>query len=148
MKMLVSLSVILLFFSASNVFADGGAGGSGDAKPVPDHINYLVKSEKFAAASKKLKYFVRRESGSAEGWRLLALSQLKTGALKKSLKSHKKALALDNNNLKLNRSLGELYLAMNDQTKANAQLDKLKRLCEDCEHTLSLASDIRNYQNS
>ncbi len=148
MKKLISLSVILLFFTAGNVFADGGAGGSGDAKPVPDHLIHLIKTEKYAAARNKLKHFVRRESSSAEGWGLLAVSQLKTGQLKKSLKSHKKALALDKNSLKVNRSLGELYLAMNDQVKANAQLDKLRKLCQDCEHTISLASDIQNHQNS
>jgi len=148
MKKLISLSIVLLFFSANNTFADAGAGGSGDVKPVPNHLIYLVESGKYAAANKKLKFFVRRESGSFEGWRLLALSQLKTGQLEKSLKSHKKALALDSNNLRVNRSLGELYLAMNDQIKASAQLDKLRQLCADCEHTLSLASDIQNYQNS
>ena len=118
------------------------------AGPSLYHVQYLVKNQQYDKAIEKLRYIVRQKKGSFEGWRLLAYSQLKAGYLTNSLKSHRKALKLDANNLELNHSLGLLYIAMDDKTQALAQLEKLRSFCGQCEYYSSLNKEVQSQLGS
>ena len=118
------------------------------AAPSLHHVQYLVTSHQYDKAISKLKYYVRQEKGSFEGWRLLAYSQLKAGYLADSLKSHRKAQKLDANNLELIHSLGLLYVAMNDKTKALVQLEKIRNFCGLCEYYSSLNEEVESQLGS
>ena len=133
MKLLFFKLLVASVFCCTTAFADAGAGGTGDPTPVPNFVFHLVESGQYADATKKLKYFVRKEKQSFDGWRLLAYSQLKSGKLKQSLKSHRKALKLNPNHEATILSLGELYLALDSLELANQQLEKLAQSCGECE---------------
>ncbi|MBX2869073.1 MAG: tetratricopeptide repeat protein [Acidiferrobacterales bacterium] len=138
MKISIPLVVLLSSVLITPVWSDNGSGGSGDPKPVPHHIQHLIDTGNYQKAKKKLRYFVRGEKSSFNGWRLLAISQLKTGQLEASLKSHRKALNLNSTHIGTIRSLGELYVALGDEKEAENQLNRLEYLCGTCEDYLAL----------
>ena len=135
MKTLVLFFAIFASLSFNSAWSNGRAG---DPKMVPHFIEHLVKTGQYADAQNKLKYFVRGEKSSFKAWNLLGRSQFETGAFNASLQSFKKALKINSKHIGANRSLGELYLALGDDEKAFAQLDKLMLICGSCDDYVAL----------
>ena len=133
---------ILLLF-ALGATADGG--GSSYVASLPDSLVDLVEKEQFTEAVPALTKFVRKERNNADAWNLLGYSQRKTGMLKKSLKSYRKALSLDPGHIGAHEYIGELYLMMDKPDKARKHLKRLKRYCGDCEQVQKLADAIEKH---
>ena len=76
----------------------------------------------------------------------LATLTANTGDLDASLKSYKTALRLDRKHLGANAYIGELYLMMNNLSKANKYLKKLNKYCGDCEQYQDLKAAVEQHQ--
>ncbi|MBX2868694.1 MAG: tetratricopeptide repeat protein [Acidiferrobacterales bacterium] len=143
MKTQILLFTLFASLTFNPAWSKGGSGGgAGDPQSVPHFIEHLVNTGQFTEAQKKLKYFIRKEKTSVKAWNLLGKSQFETGALNASLQSFTKALKLDPKNIGVNRSLGELYLALGDNEKAYVHLEKLMQLCGSCDEYVALNQAI------
>ncbi len=147
MKLTKILATGFLLISVNLGWAAGGGGSSSSSSssapaPVPGDITQLIEEENFERAVMELRSFVRKEKRNADAWNWLGYSQRKTGDLKNSLKSYKKALRLDKRHLGANEYLGELYVMQGKLKKANKQLKRLAKYCGDCEEFQDLKEMI------
>ena len=145
--------IITIWLAVGALCWSGGAAlaawdGEPEAASLPEDIVQLVEDRQYELAVEKLEAFVAEEENNADAWNYLGYSQRKIGRLKESLTSYRIALAIDGEHLNANEYLGELYLAMEQPDKAQQQLDKLARLCGDCEQYQDLQQAIAGQANN
>ena len=146
MKNLIFAVLLTLVFSPS--YADGGNSWGSTIKTLPKDIVSLVEAEKFEDAIPKLQKFIKSEKENADAWNYLGYSLRKTGDYKASLKAYKKALKVDGEHLGALEYLGELYLTLEKPGKAKKLLDKIGKICGECDQFNELSAAISNYETS
>lgn len=145
MKSIVYMLALWLSVSSFSLFADGWS--APEVTDLPEEISSLVESNQYEEAKEALKAFTEKEKNNADAWNLLGYSQRKTGDLKQSLKSYKRALRLEPKHLGANEYIGELYLMMDKPKKARKHLKRLRRYCGECEEAEELAEAIEQYSS-
>jgi Tfp pilus assembly protein PilF len=107
----------------------------------------LVAAKEWADAIIQLGEADKAQPNNADTNNLLGYSNRKIGKLDISLVYYKKALAIDPKHLGAHEYLGELYLMMNDPTKAKTELSTLLKLCgAKCEQYLDLKKAVAGYK--
>ena len=108
---------------------------------------YLIKGEKFDEAIPLLQKVVADNPRDADAWNYLGFASRKLGKLDEALGYYQKALSISPSHKGANEYLGELYLMMKNQPKAEEQLAKLKGICPSgCEELEDLEADIADYK--
>ena len=103
----------------------------------------LVKERQYAEAIPLLQQVLARDPGNADAYNYLAFSQRKVGLFQEALHNYLRALDLDPDHIGAREYLGELYLQLNQDDKAEEQLARLKVLCPlGCEAREDLARAI------
>jgi len=113
----------------------GGGGGAGGEsvwdlqKPAYAVAVEKVKARDYRAAIRLLRDVVAKEPRNADALNYLGFSHRETGDTKRAMTYYRRALAVDPDHKGANEYLGELYVRLGDLAKAEAQLEKLDRLC-------------------
>jgi tetratricopeptide (TPR) repeat protein len=129
-------AVIVLVLVMMGVMA-GGVAFADMPKPnatKPEDPDYsaavkAVKAERFAEAIPLLQGVVKRDTGSADGYNLLAYAIRRNGDPAASIPIYEQALALDPKHREAHEYIGEAYLALGNLGKAKEHLARLDKLC-------------------
>jgi tetratricopeptide (TPR) repeat protein len=134
-------AVMLPAISHAEIVDNPASEASGDAEFVT--AERLVKAQQFKEALPLLQRVVGRDPGNADAYNYLAFSQRKVGLLDEAMRNYMRALDLDPDHIGAREYLGELYLQLGQQDKAEEQLAILMRLCPlGCEPREDLAQAI------
>ncbi len=101
-----------------------------------------VKAGRYAAAIPLLVDVVGNDPKNADAFNNLGYSHRKLGQRDKALIYYAEALRLDPSHLGALEYQGELFLELGDPVRAEANLDRLGRLCGRCENYRDLAEAI------
>lgn len=106
----------------------------------------LIDGEHYAKAIPLLQQSIQEKGEYADALNLLGYANRKLGDKAKALTYYTKALNLEPKHLGANEYLGELYLEMNDLSKAQERLGVLQNACGSCEEYDDLAEEIADYK--
>lgn len=129
------------------------ASAMGSSEPEPEQPAALtraieeVKAGRYQDAIRSLTSVVRNYPRNADAYNYLGYAHRKLGQFDPSLTNYLKALELDPDHRAAHEYLGELYLQMGDLQKAEAQADRLSRLCFfGCDELRELRAAIEAYR--
>ena len=107
----------------------------------------LIDEEQYAEALPLLVELSRTQPGFADVWSLLGFAFRKTGDLEESGRAYRRALGLDPYHRGALEYQGELFLALGDVARAEANLRRLEVLCSSgCEELDELAAEISGWR--
>ena len=157
-----SKSLLTLFFAAISLilsgfiilptaFAAGSGGdsyGSSPSKPYGySRALKLVKAQKFAEAIPALLKISASAKEDADVQNLLGFSYRKTKQYDKAAKHYERARNLDPKHKGALEYQGELFLTLKDRAAAEANLEKLKKICWlGCGELDDLEEALQNYK--
>lgn len=142
------LSYALAAFFASHAYAapaedPWGSTTLGQDLPKYAEANALIEAEHYAKALPVLIGLSNEQPDIADVWSLLGFAYRKTGDLEQSGKAYNRALGLDPNHRGALEYQGELFLMLGDVERAEANLERLEKLCRSgCEELDELAAEI------
>ena len=140
-------AVMLPAISHAEIVDNPASEASGDAEFVA--AEHLVKAQQFEEALPLLHRVVGRDPGNADAYNYLAFSQRKVGLLDEAMRNYMRALDLDPDHIGAREYLGELYLQLGQQDKAEEQLAILMRFCPlGCEPREDLAQAIATFKRA
>jgi Tfp pilus assembly protein PilF len=149
---IILTSFLLLVALSPSVYAIGGGGSRRPPATSQQNSDYqagvrAVKKQDWATAINYLEKAVKSDPQNADAWNYLGYSYRKSGNLKQAFPAYERALAIDPNHKGAHEYLGEAYLQAGNLPKAQAELDKLIRICgQNCEQTRDLKKAIEAYQ--
>lgn len=114
--------------------------------PVYRRAMVEVKAGRFANAIPLLVDVVGHDPNNADAYNNLGYSHRKLGQRDHALIYYTEALRLDPKHLGALEYQGELFLELGDLSRAEANLDKLARLCGRCENYEDLAEAVVAYK--
>lgn len=146
-----ALQFLLLFALGMNsaaLAAGSSSYSTAPSKPAGyDAVLKLIKSKKFAEAIPALHKIEARAKTDADVQNLLGFSYRKTNQLDKAGRHYERALALDPKHKGALEYQGELFLMLKDRASAEANLEKLKRICKfGCKALDDLEEALANYK--
>ena len=152
-RFFVVTSLILSgLFILPTAFAAGGGGGnsysSSPSKPYGyDKALKLVKAQKFSEAIPALLKISASAKEDADVQNLLGFSYRKTKQYNEAAKHYVRALNLDPEHKGALEYQGELFLTLKDRKGAEANLEKLKKICwHGCSELDDVEEALKNYQ--
>lgn len=149
-------AVALLAFTVQGAAAMGSGssigGGNDDAERASDRSSYTdaeraVQRGEYREAIDLLNDVVERQPRNVDAHNYLGYSHRQLGEYRQALVHYRRALEIDPDHRGANEYLGQLYLLRNDLERAEAQLEKLERICgPGCEEYDSLNAAIQEYR--
>ena len=148
------LVAVFLSFSSAGLCAfyrAGGRGGSYSAAPSKpagyDAAVKLIKEGQFAKAIPVLHDIEAKARDDADVQNLLGFAYRKTGQLDKAGFHYEQALRLDPKHKGALEYQGELFLMLKDKASAEANYERLKKICWlGCDELDDLEDALKNYQ--
>ena len=147
------ISLILSgLFILPTAFAAGGGGGDSYSSSPSKPYGYnkalkLVKAQKFAEAIPALLKISASAKEDADVQNLLGFSYRKTKQYDKAAKHYERALNLNPKHKGALEYQGELFLTLKDRAAAEANLEKLKKICWlGCGELDDLEEALQNYK--
>ena len=143
LALLVALSI-----SSAALAAGGGSYSAAPSKPAGyDKALKLIKNKNFAEAIPVLHKIEAYAKKDADVQNLLGFSYRKTNQLDKAGHHYERALTLEPDHKGALEYQGELFLMLKDRASAEANLEKLKRVCKfGCEALDDLEEALANYK--
>ena len=146
-KTLIALPLISMALASTVLAADTSPAPIESAKPDDYAIGQKALSAKnWTLAASSFKKVVAENPKNADAHNLLGYSSRWLGKYDEAFAAYDKALALDPKHKGALEYSGIAYLKVNQKTKAEAQLAKLKTICASCEETADLAKAIAAYK--
>jgi len=131
--------------------ADGAGTSSNPWDKAPDYLVEpikLIDDEKYNKAIEQLTVLMETRSNDADVQNLLGFSHRKLEDFEQAVLFYNTALSIDPSHKGALEYLGELYVETNQLELANAQLEKLNKLCTFCKERRNLKKAIRNHKSS
>jgi len=145
----VALSLALLTLGAVGPAAAIGTDTTSAGSAELVRAEAAVKAGRYRDAIRSLTVVVSEEPRNADAHNYLGYAHRKLGEFPAALKHYEQALAIDPNHRGANEYLGELHLQMNDLPKAEAQLEKLSRICFlGCEELDELRAAVEQFRKT
>jgi len=145
----LQLALLLALGISSAALAAGSSSYStAPSKPAGyDAVLRLIKDKKFAEAIPALHKIEARAKTDADVQNLLGFSYRKTNQLDKARRHYERALALDPKHKGALEYQGELFLMLKDRAAAEANLEKLKKICRiGCSEVNDLKDALEKFQ--
>lgn len=144
------VGMIVGLAAAGPALAAGGGGGGSAVKTADPNFTKaqsLVEAESYAEAIPLLEKVVAARPDSADAFNYLGYSHRKLGDVDAALQYYGRALELQPSHLGANEYLGELYLELDDLSKAEERLTVLDKACFfGCEEYSELKAAIEDYR--
>ncbi len=144
-----AIALAVLAAGGDGLAAGGGASssrsGSGGASDISKAVS-LIKAGGYNGAIAILKKAVKSNPRNADAWNYLGYSYRKVSRFEDAHEAYTRALAIDPRHRGAHEYLGELYLQTHHLDKAEAQLDRLRKLCGGCEEYGELRDAIESYK--
>lgn len=119
----------------------------GTSDPRLARARLAMDAEDWTGAVRVLVRLVAESPDNADAYSYLGQSHRKLGDLDQALIYYRQALYLDPNHRGALEYLGELYLDINDLPGAEAQLNRLARVCgRDCSEYRDLDEQVRHFK--
>jgi len=138
--LLVSLMATCLF-SARLVYSDSDDSDSyaSDIESPMSAVMLDLDQEDYESAIGELNALIARQGESADALNLLGYSNRKLKQYDTAYDYYTRALTIDPAHLGANEYLGELYVETDQMDKANAQLERIYKICQsDCREYVKL----------
>ena len=137
-------------FSAGSGSSDSGSNssysitsGNTELKAAKSAIN----RKEYKKAIVELNKIVAKKPNHADAWNLLGFSARKSGDFKTAETAYTKALAINPKHTQAMEYMGEMYLSLNQPSKAEELLSQLEKLCSyNCKDRDLLKSAIKKYK--
>ncbi len=139
---------LLSLFLAGAVLAAGDETTPLENAKVDDFVigQKALAAKNWTLAANSFKKVVAENPKNADAYNLLGYSSRWLGKYDEAFAAYDKALALDPKHKGALEYSGVAYLKVNQKSKAEAQLAKLKTICARCEETTDLAKAIAAYK--
>lgn len=142
----ISLAGLLSGVTGSSLAAGSGSWSSNSNADLKSAIE-LIEKEKYSDAQPLLQKTIKAEPDNADAYNMLGYSQRKMGNKDVALGYYTKALDLNPRHRGANEYLGQLYLELNQPSKAKERLDVLDKSCTfGCDEYTSLKEAIEAYE--
>ena len=140
--------LMALGFSPAALAAGSSSYSAAPSKPAGyDVVLKLIRDKKFAEAIPALHKIEARAKTDADVQNLLGFSYRKTNQLDKAGRHYERALTLEPKHKGALEYQGELFLMLGDKASAEANLEKLKRICKfGCSELDDLKEALASYQ--
>ena len=125
----MALVAMLLLASPARSMIPNQPSPASQANPDYMQAEALAKQEKYADAIPLLEKVLAADGKNADAHSLIGHCLRLTGNIKAALEHYMTALKIDPEHKAANEYLGELYLATDDLTKAEARLAVLDKVC-------------------
>ena len=137
-------------FSAGSSYSDSGS----DSNYTMTSNNTELKAAKSAIKRKEYKKAIvelnkilAEKPNHADAWNLLGFSARKSGDFITAKSAYTKALSIDPKHTQAMEYMGEMYLSLNQPSKAEELLSRLEKLCfYDCKDRDLLRAAIKKYK--
>ncbi len=148
------ISLILLVptqgFSAGSSSSDTGSNSNysvTSTNPELKAAKAAINREEYYKAIDELNNILAKKPNHADAWNLLGFSARKSGDFKTAETAYSKALSINPKHTQAMEYMGEMYLSLNQPSKAEELLSRLEKLCTyNCKDRDLLKSAIKKYK--
>ena len=137
-------------FSAGSDSSDTGNSSSYSIKSADPELKVAksaINRKNYKEAIVELKVILTKKRNHADAWNLLGFSARKSGDFITAEMSYTKALSINPKHTQAMEYMGEMYLSLNQPSKAEELLSRLEKLCSyNCKDRDLLKSAIKKYK--
>jgi len=141
MRAAIPLTMVVTLLASAGFAADTAAPET-VAIPTFAEAQAAVDAADFPTAQRLLAQLVGAEPNNADVWNLLGYTNRNMNLAGPAMEAYEMALTLEPNHLGALEYQGELFVTLKRLEDAQKNLDKLKKLCGDCEQAVDLEAAI------
>ena len=153
-RLIFTLFLILFIpaqgFSAGSSSNDSGSNSSYSITSTNTELKAAktaINRKEYKKAIIELNRILAKKPKYADAWNLLGFSARKSGDFKTAKTAYNKALSINPKHTQAMEYMGEMYLSLNQPSKAEELLSRLEKLCTyNCKDRDLLKSAIKKYK--